>query len=103
MFHDPPMQLTHRFLVITRYLGIITLVIGCSVLIGWVFHIDLLKHVFPGLVQMKANTAFGFIFAAAALLVLQIVPQQLNYIRLARGLALVTMMIGVLTLIEYAF
>jgi PAS domain S-box-containing protein len=44
------------------------LVLGLLTLIGWIFHIPVLKTVLPGLVSMKANTAICFIMAALSLL-----------------------------------
>jgi diguanylate cyclase (GGDEF)-like protein len=40
---------------------------GVLVLFGWLFNIESLMSVVPGLVRMKPNTAVAFLFAAAAL------------------------------------
>ncbi len=71
-----------------------------AVLIGWCFDIRVLKSVSPLFVTMKANTAFGILFLACAILIRTIHPRP----RLARAatliLALLVMAIGGLTLIE---
>ena len=41
--------------------------LGISVLLGWTFDIHGLKHVAPGLVSMKVNTAVSFILGGVAL------------------------------------
>lgn len=40
--------------------------LGCVVLAGWIFDVEALKRVAPGLVFMKATTAFSFILAGGA-------------------------------------
>lgn len=52
---------------ISRKTSIITIAIGCVVILGWIFNIASLKSVFPGLVTMKANTAIGFVLAGVSL------------------------------------
>src|SRR5580658_937463 len=47
--------------------SIAAVVLGCLVLCGWAFHIEILKTVLPGLVTMKANTALGIAFSGASL------------------------------------
>jgi len=43
--------------------------IGLLVLVGWVFDVPFLKGPLPGLVQMKAGTAVGFLALGCSLLV----------------------------------
>ena len=40
-----------------KQIGLIPLFIGAVVLVGWVFHIESLESVLPGLVTMKLNAA----------------------------------------------
>lgn len=77
--------------------------IGCLVLAGWVFHIPLLKSMLPGLVEMKANTAIGFILSGAALWLLQRNDIAWRTRRIAKACAGIIGILGLLTLIEYLF
>ncbi|MHB1676684.1 MAG: ATP-binding protein [Sulfuriferula sp.] len=80
----------------------ITGMLGLVVLIGWTFSIPLLTSVFPGAVEMKANTAVGLMLAAWALFMLVRQPSQSRQ-RLARILALVVVALGIATLSQYLF
>ncbi|MBD2441026.1 PAS domain S-box protein [Nostoc sp. FACHB-110] len=79
--------------------GIILL--GCIVLLGWIFDIHSFQSILPQWVTMKANTALGFVLSGIAL----------NYVhstsrvkrRLAQSCALVVIILGWLTLSEYLF
>ncbi|MCT7958395.1 EAL domain-containing protein [Laspinema palackyanum] len=48
-------------------MSIAVTLIGLIVLLGWIFNIPLLKSVLPGLVTMKANTAISFILCGLSL------------------------------------
>ncbi|MBI3922287.1 MAG: hypothetical protein HY318_12780, partial [Armatimonadetes bacterium] len=66
-----PTQSNQRFVAspmsCSRLASGASILVGCFVLIGWIFDVPLLKSVFPGLVTMKANTAICFILAGVAL------------------------------------
>ena len=47
--------------------GIGMILVGVLVLVGWIFDLDALKSVFPGLATMKPNTALSFVMAGASL------------------------------------
>lgn len=77
--------------------------IGCIVIVGWCLDIGLLKSVIPGLVTMKANTAFGFIFGGLSMWAFH-QTQQTTKTRLIAGIsAILVFLIGFLTLIQYGF
>ncbi|PIR20676.1 MAG: hypothetical protein COV45_05060 [Deltaproteobacteria bacterium CG11_big_fil_rev_8_21_14_0_20_47_16] len=46
-----------------RYAGVLIVLVGCAVLAGWIFNIEVLKSVFPGFATMKVNTAICLIVA----------------------------------------
>ena len=47
-----------------KAIAIFTVVLGLLVLLGWALNIDVLKHLLPGMVSMKANTAAAFALSA---------------------------------------
>ena len=65
---------------------------------GWMLHINVLTTVLPGYVSMKANTAIGFLLLVGAL---YCAAWHRNF-RLQQGFALGAMLLGLLTLLEYA-
>ncbi|MBZ5491352.1 MAG: GGDEF domain-containing protein [Acidobacteriia bacterium] len=65
---------------------------------GWVLHLHVLTSVLPGHVSMKANTAIAFLLLVGAL---QCAALRRNF-RWQQGLALGAMLLGFLTLLEYA-
>src|SRR5207247_2390738 len=83
---------------LVRVAGTAALGVGCLVLVGWAVEIPLFKSVLPGLATMKANTAFCFVLAGAALLA---VGQKGPRLRLAGlGGAVAVAAVGLLTLVE---
>jgi diguanylate cyclase (GGDEF)-like protein len=82
---------------IPQYAAGVVAAIGLGVIAGWLFGLESLMTVFPGLIRMKANSAVTFLFAAVAL--------YLAYKRKHRGLqaacALLVSLIGMATLFEY--
>lgn len=72
--------------------------LGLLVLLGWAFHVEVLKSVLPGLVSMKPNTAVGLAAAGAAVVLLQ----GGRHARTRIALASIAGGIGLLTLAEYA-
>lgn len=93
----------------SKIVGIIVASIGFVVILGWIFHLDLLKSVLPGLVTMKANTAICFILGGVSLwLWHENNFQEMNATApkkrpLRQGLALLIIAIALLTLIQYGF
>ena len=77
--------------------------IGIADLLGWLLNISYLKSVLPGLMTMKAITAFDFIMAGAALWLLHTSTPGSRSFRLGRVLAVVVALLSVLSLAEYIF
>jgi PAS domain S-box-containing protein len=74
--------------------------VGLLVLAGWLFDVPSLKGPLPGLLQMKANSAIGFLATGVALL-LTISQPSVGRRRAARLLAGLAIVIGTLTLAEF--
>ena len=86
-------------------LAICILVTGALALLGWTADFPVLKSVVPGLIAMKANTAAGLIAIGFGLLALPAKPaphKRAGRAALAALGASVALLIGVLTLAEYA-
>ena len=84
--------------VLSRLTGILSLILGAMVLLGWYLHEPALIQVSPAFVPMQYNTALGFALAGLALLGL-----AWSKPGLAKVAGSVTLVIGALTLIEYIF
>jgi hypothetical protein len=89
------------FRLIPLVAGVLAMLVGSFVLAGWVFGIEALKRVLPGLISMKANTAVAFVFAGIALR-LTVGPTPMRR-RMALLCGAVVMLIGLASLSEYAF
>lgn len=89
---------------ITVWISIIMVfVIALLDLIGWVFNITLFKSILPQWIPMKIITALCFIFAATALVAIQVnLPEILRKI-LPRVLATFICLISLITLYVYLF
>jgi PAS domain S-box-containing protein len=83
---------------IAAWLALLVVLTGIVVLAGWMTGAGLLKSVLPGLVQMKANTALGFVCCGFALWLVVRRPERRMLIRALAGVAI---LVGSLTLIEY--
>ncbi|MBK7003465.1 MAG: hypothetical protein IPH35_27345 [Rhodoferax sp.] len=49
------------------FAGLTVSLLGCVVLLGWLFDVAVLKSIHPAWVTMKANTALGFVLCGVAL------------------------------------
>ncbi len=84
--------------------------IGCIVILGWIFDLQLLQSILPGLPSMKVNTATCFIFGGVSLFLQQRQRRGLTTIKnqklekiLIFSSSLLIISISLLTLIEYSF
>ena len=92
-------ELSRRW--ITYGAGIITVIVGLLVFIGWQFDIESLKTTWLRDMPMQANNAAVFILAGLALLILQ---RSFSYNKmLVRILALIIVLVGLLSLIGHLF
>ncbi len=76
---------------------------GLVVLVGWAFHLQILKSFVPGQVAVKPNTAVGFILLGIAWWLLKKEHPELHKVWawLARFMALITSTIGLVSFLEY--
>ena len=82
--------------------GMVTLV-GCLVLVGWMFDIPSLKSLLSNSVTMKANTAIAFLLSGMSLWLLQNKPTGRGSRLIGQALAVIVALIGLLTLSQYLF
>lgn len=93
-----------RLQSISRWASALTIVLGCVVLMGWVFNIPIFKSLLPGMNAMKVNTAICFLLCGLALWLLQPRPVH-NTLATYTAVACagLTTLIGLATLSQYAF
>jgi len=85
------------------FLGLLVFAVGIVVSFGWILDIPQLKSVLPGLVTMKANTAFAFILIGLSLFLQKKENPDKAELFISRLSAFIAGLIGLLTLAEYAF
>jgi PAS domain S-box-containing protein len=90
--------------------SIAVIAIGCTVILGWIFDLQILKSILPGLVTMKANTAVCFILGGFSLFIQQsrrakltARKSQKNHKYLIWGSSFLIILISLLTLVQYSF
>jgi diguanylate cyclase (GGDEF)-like protein len=98
--HERLAAAVHRFAAVA---ACVSIVVGVAVLGGWMFDVQPLKSVAPGLVSMKANTAIGFILAGVSLWLLRDDTRSQGRRLAARVLGIGIAAFAALTLAEYAF
>lgn len=102
-----PPNLIARLQSFATKAGIAVTLVGCIVILGWMFDIAILKSVWPGLVTMKANTALCFILSGISLWLLdrRRVGKRWNKLGFIQPeiLAILVIIISLLTLLEYGF
>lgn len=88
---------------ITQALAALTVLIGCLALLGWMFDYPLLKSIFPGFVEMKANSAVCFIALGLSLSLLHESSSSFWKKVLGRILAVFAGLLSAATLSQYIF
>ncbi len=81
----------------------LTILIGLTVLCGWLLNNPVLKTVVPGFITMKVNTALLLITLAVSIILLRDESPSLVNRRLSYILSSFTISVSVLTLAEYLF
>ena len=98
MGHSPDARRISSFIAFSKVAAVFTVAVGLLAMLGWAFGISAFKSVRPGLVSMKANSAVAFIMLGLGL-----------WLHFGKGrrippyLAAAAVLIGALTLCEYAF
>jgi PAS domain S-box-containing protein len=90
-----------RSVVAATLIGVASVLLGLTVLAGWVFGVDAIKSIQPGWATMKANTAIGFILAGTALWSIQRRSITPWVAPVSIACALATVALGGITLIQY--
>lgn len=83
--------------------SVATISIGCVVLLGWVFDIELFKRILPRFVAMNPTTAVAFVLSGASLWLLQGKNAARRSLIIGRLFAMLVALIGILKLSEILF
>jgi PAS domain S-box-containing protein len=78
--------------------GLVSLLLGVLVLLGWYTHNTSLIQINPAFVPMQYNTALGFFLSGVALLFL-----NTRHKKVSAGVGSAVFLIGLVTLLEYVF
>lgn len=98
---EPDSESLRWFAMLSVATGYVVLATASLVLIGgWVMGVDALKRVGPGFSTIKVNTAIGIGCVGAALAMTRI---DRRYRRIGKMVASLSVLIGLVTLAEYAF
>ena len=92
-----------QFKSFSKIASITAIIIGLVVIIGWTFNIESFKSIFPNIVAMKANTALCIILIGISLFYLNQKQITNPKLRIAQICAIIVVIIGFLTIIEYLF
>jgi two-component system, sensor histidine kinase and response regulator len=87
----------------SRAAGVVAILVGGLVLVGWILDIGVLKRVLPGLVAMNPVSAVAFILAGGSLWLLQGEREDRGERQIARACALIVTLIGLVQLLQVLF
>jgi signal transduction histidine kinase/CheY-like chemotaxis protein len=102
LYETPERQLSN-YRAISISLASFAFCIGGAAFLGWVFDVEVLKRIHPLLVTMKANTAVCLMLASISVFLLQDSFASTTKRRIARLLAAVVALVGLITLSEHVF
>ncbi|WP_224095907.1 EAL domain-containing protein [Nostoc sp. MS1] len=88
---------------VSKKFSVAVVLIGSVVIIGWIKDISFLKSILPGWVAMKANTAICLILGGISLWLWHWQPKTVIKRCTAQVCAVVVSLIGLMTLLQYAF
>jgi signal transduction histidine kinase/ActR/RegA family two-component response regulator len=83
--------------------GVLLLLLGALVLLGWLWNIGVLTTVLPGRITMKPNSAIGFLFLGLAVFPLAGSKKTRHSQLWCAASAAVVILVGLVTLSEYLF
>lgn len=86
---------------ISEFLSIIIIILGTIFLIGWAFNVPIFKSPNPFFSTIKSNAALCFVFIGISIWLLQTKRINKSNIMIAKILAVIIIIIGLLTLIEH--
>ena len=100
------MHITYRYNQIFRLISILTsslvALIGLTVLLGWLFDIQILKGAVAANIQMKTNTAFCFLLTGTGIFLQNILVSSRTKNLFTTVLGWIVVAIGTFTLLEHA-
>ncbi|MDP4285941.1 MAG: PAS domain S-box protein [Bacteroidota bacterium] len=88
---------------VTKIISLITIVVGCLAMAGWVFNVTLFTTVFPGWASMKFNTALCFVLSGLSLYLFDTPFISKRRKTVALVCVWIVFLIGFLTISEYIF
>lgn len=92
-----------RLITFSKVSSLIIVLIGGLAFCGWIFGIQPLKSILPGLATMKANTAISFIIAGVGLWFGNTKKTEPIHVRIMQVCSGFVILLGLLTLGEYTF
>jgi PAS domain S-box-containing protein len=103
MTTQPDPRLVRKLSLFVVFSSLFSISVGLTGLAGWIFEIEILKSVFPGLVTMKANTAVCFVLIGLSLWWLGIHDKRSSPVStwIAKAAAAIASAVGLLSFLEF--
>jgi diguanylate cyclase (GGDEF)-like protein len=100
---DPRWRRLARLRLYCNASCVAAVIVGCLILCGWIFHIELLRSGFLGSTSIELNTSLGLIFLGVSLWILLPDPPSREYRYWGLFFGALVVSIGAITVIEYVF